>query len=115
MPWGIFISIPLPKEFFMIKPVVGRHVWVRRTESLNTLEPEAAIIVGVNSDTSINVVGWNREGHPFRLLDLLLVHDDARSKLMAWPMAEWMPFQKGQAKAADAVAAGVSNDKEPAP
>lgn len=81
----------------MIKPTVGRIVWVHRNHSLDKAQPEAALIVGVNSDTSINVHGWNKFGGTFVLLDLLLRQDEMGFDIPPWPYAEWMPYQKGQA------------------
>jgi hypothetical protein len=81
----------------MIKPTVGRIVWVRRNESLDTTQPEAAQIVFVNGDNSINVVGHDKMGGHFFIFDLHLEHDAERAKTLPWPIAEWMPFQKGQA------------------
>lgn len=82
----------------MIPPTIGRHVWIWRTQSIDTTQPEAGIIVGVNSQTSINVIGWTHRCYPFHLFDLHLEQDEARASSHPWPLAVWMPFQKGQAK-----------------
>jgi hypothetical protein len=85
----------------MIKPTVGRIVLVWRMQTEDDSQPEAARIVFVNSDTSINVVGESKSGMRFFLPDLHL-RQEAHEQL-PWPFADWMPYQKGQAAKTEAL------------
>lgn len=76
----------------MIKPTVGRIVWVYRSMS-NT--PEAAIICHVWNDSLINVAGFTAQGAPFAMTSVQLLQDDDIPWGQHW--AEWMPYQQGQA------------------
>lgn len=77
----------------MIKPIVGGRVWVWRAHPLDRTQPEAGIIVGVNSDISINVVGWSQRAYPFHFFDLLLHQAEMGDEIPPLPYAEWMPCQ----------------------
>lgn len=80
----------------MIKPTVGRKVWVRgRPQSVSGDQPEDGTITYVHSDTCINVGGRNAVGEPFTITSLYLRQDDVPAPALTW--AEWMPYQKGQA------------------
>jgi hypothetical protein len=84
----------------MIKPTVGRVVWVRRAGAIDQRQPEVALIVYVHSDRLINVAGYNANGEPFRLTSLPLKQGEPA--LDDWipdgaNFAEWMPYQVGQA------------------
>lgn len=93
----------------MIKPTVGRVIWVRRSTSFDMKQPECAHIVYVHSDTMINVAGWDANGTPFALTSVYLQQDGVPAPDWTKPnasghhgtYAEWMPFQKGQAAAQD--------------
>lgn len=86
----------------MIKPTVGRVVWVqRRSGSINSSQPESATVVYVHSDIVINVRGWDANGVPFVLTSLTL--DQGQDIPADWVRAEWMPYQKGQAAKTEAL------------
>lgn len=85
----------------MIKPTVGRVVWMRRPDySGDVSQPEAAIVTYVHNDRMINVAGWNHAGSPFSHTSVPLLQDNDSAP--RGNHAEWMPFQKGQAAAQDA-------------
>jgi hypothetical protein len=79
----------------MIKSTVGRIVWIfNRKGSESADQPEAAQVAYVNSDTSINVGGLNKHGHPFALSGVPLWGDtpiDGEDENSLH--AEWMPYQ----------------------
>lgn len=81
----------------MIKPTVGRVVWVHRPHFANDpSQPEAALITFVHSDTLINVGGFDQNGLPFSAsLDLIQEGSIPPREGTNW--AEWMPHQKAQA------------------
>jgi hypothetical protein len=89
----------------MIKPTVGRVVWVHRPYfKHDPAQPEAALITYVWNDRMINVGGFMHDGTPFKATSVRLLQDgdmplDAGKD---GTYAEWMPFQKGQAAAQDA-------------
>lgn len=87
----------------MIKPSIGRVVWVRRPDSLNQSQPEAALVTFVHSDTCINVGGFDANGAPFARTSVYLDQGDAPRPSWATIYAEWMPYQKGQAVKHDAL------------
>lgn len=94
----------------MIKPTVGRVVWVRCCPLLfiaddggpvnrwSEDQPFRGNIDFVNSDRNINVSGADHVGRPFRLVSCPLVQEGETSPASG-PYAEWMPYQQGQAKA----------------
>jgi hypothetical protein len=81
----------------MIKPTVGRVVWVRRPfETADPSQPEAGLITYVHGDRKVNVAGFDHDGNPYRVVNVpLLQDDDAKPEGV---FACWMPFQVGQAK-----------------
>ena len=91
----------------MIKPTVGRVVWIRNRPGAigyaasSQPQPEVALVVYVHSDNCINVAGWDGNGHPCISTSVMIKQDDpVLDKWMEntsgfW--AEWMPYQKGQA------------------
>jgi hypothetical protein len=78
----------------MIKPTVGRVVWVWREQSEDTTQPERADVVFVNGDHSVNVAGTSKSGYHFFIPDLLLLQPDDANQDPQWPYACWMPYQK---------------------
>lgn len=81
----------------MISPTVGRVVLVRnRDTSLDTRQPEAALVTFVHDDRCINVGGFNANGTPFGETSVILLQDDDAAPDNG-RYAEWMPYQKGQA------------------
>lgn len=92
----------------MIKPTIGRVVWLHRPDSIDQSQPEAALVTYVHSDTCINVAGFNANGVPFALTSVYLDQGDSpksadvEGSLLA-VYAEWMPYQKGQAAKTEAL------------
>lgn len=86
----------------MITPTIGRVVLVRnRPHSLDWTVAEPALVCRVwNEGRYINVGGFDGNGTPFSCTSVLLIQDDEEPP-PAGVYAEWMPFQKGQAKAAN--------------
>jgi hypothetical protein len=100
----------------MIKPTVGRNIWVHRPGSMseNNGQPEAGFITYVHSDVCINVAGFDANGVPFAATSVQLRHGeplDAASEL--WPWAEWMSYQKGQAAKTEAAQDALSRLQHP--
>jgi hypothetical protein len=83
----------------MIKPTIGRVVWVFKR--VQQEQPEAALVTWVYDDRMINVGGFDRNGQPFGLTSLPLVQegDEAPHSVHA----QWMPYQKGQAAKTEAL------------
>lgn len=89
----------------MIKPTIGRVVWVYRPHMTNDpSQPEAALITYVHNDRLINVGGFSHGGSPFYATSVTLLQDDD-ARIEGSVCATWMPFQVGQAKAQEADAA----------
>lgn len=84
----------------MIKPTIGRVVWLRRPENKSE-QPEAALVSFVHSDTCINVGGFDANGAPFARTSVYLDQGDVTRPEWATLYAEWMPYQKGQAAKAE--------------
>lgn len=93
----------------MIKPTVGRVVWVwpsredvdgKDTLSIEPVqlradEPMAGLVTHVENDRLINVALFDHEGNPFSFVDVPLLQDDDLAPEVTH--ATWMPYQKGQA------------------
>lgn len=78
----------------MIKPTIGRVVWVWQSEVQG--QPYPALITKVWGDNTINVAGFNDGGTPFSQSSIHLVQEeDQQSKPSC--RAEWMPYQVNQA------------------
>jgi hypothetical protein len=94
----------------IIKPSVGRVVWYY--PPTNSAEsgfarpddgaPLAAVIARVWSDTLLNLTVFDANGDPHSRTSVLLVQEDQATPEHRGH-CEWMPFQKGQAKALDAI------------
>ena len=72
----------------MIKPTIGRVVWVQNRPYAIGNQAEAAFITYVHSDTCINVGGFNANGTPFGETSVLLVQAD-QIKPRRIVYAEW--------------------------
>lgn len=81
----------------MITPTVGRVVHYRSDGPLGPTE--AAIIVGVNDDTNVNLTVFTMYGTTMALCAVHLKQEIDESPPA--PYCEWMPFQRGQADKAD--------------
>lgn len=81
----------------MIKPSIGRVVWVARPANTNDAsQPEVGLIAYVHSDACINVAGFDHSGQPFVLTSLPLIQEGEAKPEGNFAM--WMPYQIGQAK-----------------
>lgn len=86
----------------MIKPTVGRVVWVVRPAFTNDIaQPEVGLITYVHDDHLINVAGFDHNALPFIQTSLPLVQDGEPKP--EGNFACWMPYQKGQAAKAEAL------------
>lgn len=82
----------------MIKPTVGRVVWLRRTDAIVKDQPESAQIVMVREDNIVNVAFYDHNGTPGARTSVFLRQPEA--KVPDWAKhcyVEWMPYQQGQA------------------
>lgn len=80
----------------MIKPTVGRVVWVIRPRNTNDIEqPEVGLITYVWGDGLINVAGFDHNGAQFAITSLPLLQDDEPKP--PGNFACWMPYQKAVA------------------
>jgi hypothetical protein len=85
----------------MITPTVGRVVLLARPSStLDAAQPECGLITWVHDERRINVVGFNKNGVPFTLTDVLLEQDEDLQH-PSGDYAYWMLYQK--AVAADTI------------
>jgi hypothetical protein len=91
----------------MIKPTIGRVVWVHRAEFLHresvSDQPEPALVSYVWSDEIINVGGVDRNGQPFSATSVFLWNGEGAEPTGHSVWAEWMPYQKGQAAKTEAL------------
>lgn len=86
----------------MIKPTIGRVVWVIRPLDTNDFkQPEVGFVTYVHDDHKINVAGFDHIGKVFRLAFLHLIQDGEPKP--EGDFACWMPYQKGQAAKLDAL------------
>lgn len=93
----------------MIKPTVGRVVWFTPPEQSFLPEgfvyfgsqPCAALVSYVWSSRMVNLLVSDHNGKQYAFTSVTLVQDDD-PKPTHGRYAEWMPFQKGQAKAQEA-------------
>jgi len=89
-------------EQVFIGPVIGRNVWYRPgphdhaggMQIFREDQPLDAHVVFVWSDTEVNLVVFDHNGGIHRRTRVPINCGDH-----IFPRAEWMPFQKGQAKA----------------
>lgn len=86
----------------MIKPTIGRVVWVHRPQVINRDQTEPALVCFVWSDICINVGGFDANGQPFSATSVELLQDDVVAPTDGRVYAEWMPFQKQSASDAAA-------------
>ncbi len=84
----------------MIKPTIGRLVWFTPSNDSGRPRisglPLAAIIVGILSDTCINLAVFDANGDSFGQTSVPLIQDDTTEKPDGF-YAEWMPYQQKQA------------------
>lgn len=93
----------------VIKPTVGRVVWYNYDDiderKPHGVQPYAAIITYVNSDTSVNLVVFGHDGVPFSKTDVTLADDTNPGD------CQWMPYQKGQAAKTEALEKAAAEAK----
>jgi len=85
----------------MIKPTIGRVVWVWQSETQT--DPFPALITKVWGDNCVNVAGFNDGGTPFSQSSIYLVQEEDQQPKPNC-RAEWMPYQVGQAAKHEAIA-----------
>lgn len=83
----------------MIKPTVGRVVWLygARGANLDLSQPFKADVAFVHNDRLINVGYLDHLGQSRPLTSVVLLQDDD-AKPEGKPFCVWMPYQVGQAK-----------------
>jgi hypothetical protein len=89
----------------MIVPTNGRQVWYHPSSMDDAIvrhgpDPLAATIVHVWSDRMVNLQVLDSNGNAHARTSVRLMQDGDVPDDYSY--AEWMPFQKGQAKAHDA-------------
>lgn len=95
----------------MIKPTIGRNLHYFLAGKHD--DEHACLLVGVNSDTNINLAVFNHDGSHFRAENVLLVQPEDKPPNDV-PYAAWMEFQKGQAAKAEALQAAAAPAAAPA-
>ncbi len=103
----------------IISPTPGRVVWfypsstdeaLQSFESVRAKEPLAAHVAKVWSDTCVNLMVIDPNGYTHSRTSVLLCQEEKVRPASGF--AEWMPFQKGQARAAADV--GTVGAQQPA-
>ena len=87
-----------PKENTMIKPTVGRKLWYYPVGN-QVPQPHDATIVAVNTETSVNLACHDEFGASYAVRGAYLLPSDTPQGIVAYPHAQWMPYQVGQAQA----------------
>lgn len=82
----------------MISPTIGRVVWYHEAGIPTTDQPQAAMVAYVHSDTMVNLVVFSKDGVPAGKTSVFLYQGDG--EIPSGNFCEWMPYQIGQAKAA---------------
>lgn len=93
----------------MIKPTVGRVVWFWPGRKDESLQPQAAIVVHVWSETCVNLAVFDANGVASSHTSILL-HQEGNSQPTAY-FAEWMPYQIGQAAKTEALQTKLGDTK----
>ena len=79
----------------MIKPTIGRVVWFWENTH-NQTQPLTGLVCYVHSDTAVNLAVFDVNGNPTSKTSVYLYQGEGERP--ATYFAEWMPYQKGQAK-----------------
>ena len=99
----------------LITPTIGRQVWFRpsKEDTLHTGfgEPLAATICRVWNDRMVNLQVIDVEGRAHARTSVLLLQGD-EGYAPVTGHCEWMPYQKGQAKAQETAAAATDSSSE---
>lgn len=80
----------------MITPTIGRVVWYNCPDYVN-VQPHAAIVTFVHSDTRINIAAFDSNGNSYPVTSVFLWQGEGERPVNEC-FAEWMPYQKGQAQ-----------------
>lgn len=95
----------------MIEPSIGRKLWYhpdsRRGDPppIKAEQPYDASVVCVYSERELSLAVWDHEGNMFPRRNVRLAQDD---DIVEPGMAQWMPFQVGQAKRHEASDRGAN-------
>lgn len=89
----------------MIKPTIGRILWFWNCERPHDwdpndprdIQPQAALVTRVHGDGSVNLVTWDSWDSSNSALYMSRVRIAREGERISQGMAEWMPYQKGQA------------------
>ena len=89
----------------MIRPTNGRQVWYYPNGTFLSVngdrgQPLAATVVHVWNDNCVNLQVLDAEGEAHQVTSVRLLADDEKIPNVG-AYCDWMPFQKGQAKAQD--------------
>lgn len=95
---------PAARPVGIIPPTIGRQVWFWRdgVERKPDLQPEAATVCYVQGDSMVNLQVIGHNGIARSEVDVSLRQPGDPE--WSGRHAEWMPFQKGQARAQEAAA-----------
>ena len=88
----------------MIKPTIGRVVWFYpqgAKQILNNIQPHAAMIAYVHSDTMITIGYFNSYGVACSQTSVRLIQEE--QDFPECPFCSWIPYQKGQAAKTEAL------------
>lgn len=96
-----------------IQPTPGRVVWYTPSAgdaiARNGDAPLAAIVAAVNADETVNLAVFDAHGDTCSRMHVTLVQED--ETVPAGDYAQWMPYQLGQAKNAQAAEAPKASKK----
>jgi hypothetical protein len=85
----------------VITPTVGRILWFHPGSydniSHDGVQPLAAVVTYVHSDTMLNLIVFDSNGGQHGRTSIRLVHDGLPPASVGESWCEWMPYQKGQA------------------
>jgi hypothetical protein len=85
----------------MIVPTIGRIVWfLEGGDKTGSSQPHAAIVTYVWGDRFVNLAVFNPNGVPYNRTSVRLLQDNDTADT-GESHAEWMPFQREQAKKHD--------------
>lgn len=94
----------------MIRPTNGRQVWFYPNGTFLSVDgdkgqPLAATVVHVWSDNCVNLQVLDAEGRAIQATSVRLLADGETPPAIG-AYCDWMPFQKGQAKAQETIGGG---------
>lgn len=106
----------------MIKPTVGRVVWYWPVKNKGVdgkifyemphdgVQPLAAMITNVYTDTMVNLVVFDANGNSHGLCSVDLIHE-GKPRPEGGRYCEWMPYQKGQAAKTEQLEAKLASNQ----